>query len=136
MDHTKIAEQDEESDDSTTSSVAHIPMPTGSPPGYSSGLANEHGVVVCQTREPGHAHLTKQSGESKTMYSSAPALRDLILESAAFVPKNVKTPRIDVPELETYSKQMFPGEDNAIEEQQDILQRKVRLNIAPSVDRD
>lgn len=76
VDRPQVYNNGSESD--TDESVKNIPLPTGPIPGH---------------EKPGEKGLPVITAESKTTYSSAPMIRDLVKEAAVLVPSVVQQRR-------------------------------------------
>jgi hypothetical protein len=105
MPYKEIADEEEsDSGGSTSSSVANIPMPSGTPPPLPQ---RAHNQLSAQSKarqpakgRPGRVASTDATTEVtkslqaaspvQTIYSAAPVLRDLIKDSARFVPSKIK----------------------------------------------
>lgn len=152
-----------DSDTSTTSSVARIPMPEGTPPPLSDDdSADESEQVVHSSgrewngkgkKAPGRmASGDKQGDEgipkvvapSQTSYSSEPVLKDLRREAVQFVPKSLKRAVVAQPlahkPIDPLDPEVEPEEwktkrtsDPLDSPQQSNQITRKRLNAAPSV---
>lgn len=142
----------DESDSSTSSSVARIPMPPGTPPPLKQAdlefdlvMSTDRMTGRTDERQPpqmadtGHASDTVTPAVSKIEYASAPVMRNLQQESAVFVPKGIKRKLHTAPTDNVPADPLDPeGNDNTTAQQNPLVTRrsipqKRRLNLAPDI---